>query len=141
MIFNILNFLYFMILSALFSVFTFLTEPITIRDLYPRVTSVTSYSASIQWNQLPDIPDNLKSHYGYILRVTDSMTHGIENISVSVDTDRLTVDNLEPQGNYSFLLQAFRKHNDTQEVTPVSMLINVTMPEISGKSESVNSMD
>ncbi len=131
-----------MILSALFSVLTLLTEPITRQNLDLRVTSATAQSASIQWNQLPDIPDNLKSHYGYMLRVTDSMTHdGIENISVSVDTVRVTVDNLEPAGNYSFLLQAFRKHNDTQEITPVSMLINVTIPEISGKSKSVNSMD
>ena len=121
--------------------FTLTTELIASQDFYLRVTSVTSHSASFQWNQLPGIPDNLKPYYGYILQVTDPMPReGIEYLSMSAGTHHVTVNDLEPGANYSFILQAYRKHYDDLETTQVSTTVNVAMPG-SGKFQWINSRD
>ncbi len=94
------------------------------QDLYFRVTSVTSYSASFQWSPLPDIPVRLKSHYGYILQVRDFKTGDeVRNLSMAVDITKVTV-NLQPGSDYSFLLKAYRLHGDALETTNISGLIN-----------------
>ncbi len=64
-----------------------------------------------------------------MLHVTDSTSHAmVENVSILVDKDRATVHNLETGDAYSFVLQAYRKHYDILDITPVSVLVNATIP-------------
>lgn len=103
-------------------------EAVARQDLHLRVTkSVLSNTTAFQWNQLPDIPDNLKPHYGYILQVRDSKTRGeVRNFSFPVDITQVTV-NLQPGSYYSFLLKAYRSHRDVWEATQVSGLVNANV--------------